>query len=225
MRKFWKTLLHFPWGYLLFFLLFGAGGVLYLLFPSASVSWTGRILGGLTVVMFAFSGVRLVGQKKRGGVFFLKMLGCLLAVLMGGYMLLFPDQSLPYLSLAVGVYALMDAGAKLMLSGQANRHHLLLWWALTVTSLLAAAGGVFLLRFPYVPYEENIVPNAVLMGITMLLCGVGNFLSAFAFHGVRLREQKEQEDGATTVVIDAEGARRQAREANGTEESDLFTMK
>ena len=69
MRKFWKTLLHFPWGYLLFFLLFGAGGVLYLLFPSASVSWTGRILGGLTVVMFAFSGVRLVGQKKRGGVF------------------------------------------------------------------------------------------------------------------------------------------------------------
>lgn len=191
----------FAWVYLFFSLLLVAGGIAFVVFPLEAANWTARILGGLTVLFFLFLFVLLCArEKKRGVSFFLRLFAYLLAILSGGYLIFSPDTALAYLSIAVGVYALIDAGFKLRLAISGCRYRVLLWWALTVTAGLAAVGGLVLLRF-LPTWEADITTTAVLMGITMLFGGLQNFIGAFERTAVEQAQAKEATDEHTTVVV------------------------
>ena len=195
-----------PFAYLLGSLLLCVGGVLFVLFPQEATNWTSRILGALTVALFLYLFVILCAKERRRGVrFVIYLVAYLLGMLAGGYLLFSPDTALAYLSLAVGVYALVDAGFKLRLAISACRYRALLWWALTVCAALAAVGGLVLLRF--LPTDPIAV--AVVMGLSMLAGGAQNFLAFFESAVAERRRAREAEENATTVVIDAAAARAQ----------------
>lgn len=212
-----EALLAFPWAYLLFSLVLGAGGALFVLFPVDATGWVGRVLGGVTVLLFLFFAIAAWRAPGRGMGFFVRIGAYLLAIACGGYMLIAPDMTLSYLSIAVGAYALMDAGCKLQTAARAWHYRALLWWILAVVTALVAVGGVVLLRFPFEPFAEFIAENAVTLGIVMLLCGLQNFLSAFEAARIEACRRRELAEATTTVVIDAGAARAQAAAALRTE--------
>lgn len=195
-----------PFAYLLCSLLLCIGGLLFVFFPSETSGWTSAILGGLTVALFLFLFILHCAKERRHGVgFFFYLFAYVLGMLAGGYLIFSPDTAMEYLSMAVGVYALVDAGFKLRLAISACRYRAVLWWALTVCAALSALGGLVLLR--YLPTDQ--IAIAVLMGISMLLSGAQNFLAFFEGATVDRRRLREMEENATTVVIDAVAARAQ----------------
>ena len=214
----------FAWVYLFFSFLLIAGGLAFVIFPQESANWTARILGGLVVVFFLFLFVFLCArEKKRNASFFCHLFAYLLAIVAGGYFIFAPDTVLTYLSMAVGVYALMDAGFKLRLAISGCRYRALLWWALTLTAGFSAVGGLVLLRFLPV-WEADTVTTAIIMGISMLCAGLANFIAAFEKTAVEQAQAKEAAAEHTTVVmIDTEAAERAAAEMLAARASEVPT--
>lgn len=197
----------FAWVYFFISLLLVAGGIAFVVFPLESANWTARILGGATALMFLFLFVFLCArEKKRDASFFFHLVAYLLAILAGGYLIFSPDIAMSYLAIALGVYALMDAGFKLRLAISGCRYNAFLWWALTVTAGLSAVGGLVLLRF-LPTWEADTTVTAMLMGITMLCAGLQNFIGAFEKTAVEQAQAKEAvEEHTTVVVIDGDAA-------------------
>lgn len=216
-KRLWDGFIHFAWGSLLAALLLIVAGGLYLLFPAEAVEWVGRVVGGLLLLVFLFALVRLFARRTRGVPFFLWLVADVLALLAGGLMLFAPAATLEYLTLAIGLGAIMLGSIRLAFAAESKRYHLFGWWALVLLAGGAVAGGLWLLRFPFLGADGGLLleENARLMGGLMVLCGILEFFAVF--FRIFLNRQIKKEMAATTVIIDAAGVRAQAEAARAAE--------
>lgn len=198
-KQFFSALCHFAWGQLLCALLLCTGGVLFILFPEGAVSWVGRVLGGLTVILFTFFLARLFAWRERGLRFAMLLCAYALALICGGYILFAPAHAMEYLSIAAGLFAIMYGSLLLSLASRAKRAEVALWWLPVVFSLLSVAAGLWMLRFPALPFAEHVTENATLIGICLCIGGLEFVLSSI-YHMVI--ERRERVAYTQTVSLD-----------------------
>ena len=165
-----------PWGRLSFVFLLIASGVLLLVFPEHSLTWSVRIIAGVILVLAFSQLIITLCKKARGLILFLELAVTAIAGTAAGFMLYTPERAFEYLVICTGVGLMIDGAFKLQPLIHSRLVRSPLWWIVLVLSFGAIAGGFSLIRFPM---EDNVRLITILIGCFLLLDGVQNLIAVF----------------------------------------------
>ena len=166
-----------PWGRLSFVFLLIASGVLLLVFPEHSLTWSVRIIAGVILVLAFSQLIITLCKKARGLILFLELAVTAIAGTAAGFMLYTPEHAFEYLVICTGVGLMIDGAFKLQPLIHSRLVRSPLWWIVLVLSFGAIAGGFSLIRFPIT--EDNVRLITILIGCFLLLDGVQNLIAVF----------------------------------------------
>ncbi len=188
MKKVIATLKSFGWGYLCFAPLFTAVGLCLLFFPSQSLDAMCYVVGGLTVAAGIFQGAVMLAKKQRGFSFFFSLFLALLAILSGGYILIFRSSALEYFATVIGLLIIVDASFKLQRAIEIRRADLWYWYMLVVLSVLGMGAGLYLLKW-YNPSEVAFM--AKMLGACLLVDALLNYIAPWCHLAINRAEAKK----------------------------------
>lgn len=186
MQRMKKALSSVMWGYLVIGILLGAAGILFLVFEEESLANAARIIGGITVLMFLIRMVLILAERERSFRFAFRMIGTLFAMIAGGIMLIFAEQSVTYFCSFAALFLIVDGAFKLQTTISLRRYQIPSVWVLFALSILLILGGYLLLEI-----ELELGVLAKLFGFVLLLDAVANFMSLFLLPIIEKRRRTE----------------------------------
>lgn len=205
MKKLFKAIKNFKWGYLLFAILFAGAGLAFLSFPEDALRGV-RIGIGITAIVFAGIYIALtLANEARGFRFWAKMVLGGVAVIAGGFMIFSSDGAYAYLTAVAGLYLIIDGSFKLQTAILSKRYRSAVWWIMLVLAAGAISLGTVLLRTPF-DFGEELAKASKVLGVGLFLDGVQNLLSIgylyFVEHKTRatLVEDLRAEGSLVTVL-------------------------
>ncbi|MBU5434614.1 HdeD family acid-resistance protein [Pseudoflavonifractor sp. MSJ-37] len=156
-----------------FKLSFLAASILYVILGGLLLAWPG--IGGIALCQILGTALLLYGlvdiiafllRDRAVGGFYLELFFGIIAAVVGLSFLLRPLAMFQVLSMAVGLYVIVDALVALSRAVSLCRYGYRLWWVSLLLSLLGIALGVVLFRKPFAAAEM----------VTMLIGGAFLFL-------------------------------------------------
>jgi uncharacterized membrane protein HdeD (DUF308 family) len=208
MKRAFRAIKNFKWGYLLFAILFVGAGLAFLSFPDKALTYV-RIGIGVTVIVFCGIYVALtLANRGRGFTYWSRMVMGVLGMVCGGFMIFAREKAFEYLVFVFGLYMIIDASFKLQTSILSKRYKSGMWWVMLAMSAAGIVLGTFLLRTNF-DFAEKLESVSRLLGVGMMLDGAMNLLSiAYLYqieHGTR-REIEDQlrEEGSLVTVVNAD---------------------
>lgn len=207
MKKLWQKIKNFKWGYLLFAILFTAGGLCFLSFPEDALKGV-RIGIGVTAIVFAVFFMALtLANEERGFRFWAKMVLGGVAAVCGGFMIFSRQGAFEYLTFIAGIYLMIDGAFKLQTAILSKRYRSALWWIMLVLAAAAISFGTALIRVRF-DFAEELVKVSKIIGIAFMIDGIQNLLSIgylyYVEHKTResLREDLRARGELVTVLDD-----------------------
>lgn len=208
MKKLWQKIKNFKWGYLLFAVLFTAGGICFLSFPEDALRGV-RIGIGVTAIVFAVAFIALtLANEERGFRFWAKMVLGGVAAVCGGFMIFSRQGAFEYLTMIAGIYLMIDGAFKLQTAILSKRYRSAVWWIMLVLAAAAISLGTTLIRVRF-DFSEELVKVSKILGIAFTIDGAQNLLSIgylyYVEHKTRetLREDLRARGELVTVLDDA----------------------
>lgn len=207
MKKLWQKIKNFKWGYLLFAVLFTAGGLCFLTFPEDALKGV-RIGIGVTAIVFAVAFIALtLANEERGFRFWAKMVLGGVAAVCGGFMIFSRQGAFEYLTFIAGIYLMIDGAFKLQTAILSKRYRSAVWWIMLVLAAAAISFGTVLIRVQF-DFSEELVKVSKILGIAFTIDGIQNLLSIgylyYVEHKTRetLREDLRARGELVTVLDD-----------------------
>ena len=207
MKKLWQKIKNFKWGYLLFAVLFTAGGLCFLTFPEDALKGV-RIGIGVTAIVFAVAFIPLtLANEERGFRFWAKMVLGGVAAVCGGFMIFSRQGAFEYLTFIAGIYLMIDGAFKLQTAILSKRYRSAVWWIMLVLAAAAISFGTVLIRVQF-DFSEELVKVSKILGIAFTIDGIQNLLSIgylyYVEHKTRetLREDLRARGELVTVLDD-----------------------
>lgn len=163
-------------GYIVMSVFFMAAGIAFIVFPSFSSKIIGRALG---IAMIVFGIVKLVGYFSKDLyrlAFQYDLEFGILLIVLGGIVLLKPENVLNFLSIALGIAILTEGLFKVRIATDARSFGIESWWLTMVFAVLTAALGLILVFRP----SESAETLIVLLGISLLAEGILNLTVALS---------------------------------------------
>lgn len=207
MKKLWQKIKNFKWGYLLFAVLFTAGGICFLSFPEDALRGV-RIGIGVTAIVFAVAFIALtLANEERGFRFWAKMVLGGVAAVCGGFMIFSRQGAFEYLTMIAGIYLMIDGAFKLQTAILSKRYRSAVWWIMLVLAAAAISIGTVLIRVRF-DFSEELVKVSKILGVAFTIDGVQNLLSIgylyYVEHKTRetLREDLRARGELVTVLDD-----------------------
>ncbi len=207
MKKLWQKIKNFKWGYLLFAILFTAGGLCFLSFPEDALKGV-RIGIGVTAIVFAVAFIALtLANEERGFRFWAKMVLGGVAAVCGGFMIFSHQGAFEYLTFIAGIYLMIDGAFKLQTAILSKRYRSAVWWIMLVLAAASISFGTALIRVRF-DFAEELVKVSKVIGIALMIDGIQNLLSIgylyYVEHRTRetLREDLRASGELVTVLDD-----------------------
>ena len=206
MKKLWQKIKDFKWGYLLFAILFTAGGLCFLSFPEDALRGV-RIGIGVTAIVFAVAFIALtLAAEERGFRFWAKMVLGGVAAVCGGFMIFSRQGAFEYLTFIAGIYLMIDGAFKLQTAILSKRYRSAVWWIMLVLAAAAVSFGTALIRVRF-DFAEDLVKVSKILGIAFTIDGVQNLLSiGYLYYVERKTRETLREDlrasGELVTVLD-----------------------
>lgn len=109
----------------------------------------------------------------------------------GVLLIIYPNNFLVVLPLAIGVYAMLDGLLKLQTAFDAKAFGMQQWWGLLTAASIVAVIGVVLLIISALETTENVI---TLTGVTLMLDGAENVWNTMGTVRVRAKEKNRFEE-------------------------------
>ena len=187
-----KSLKRFGWGYILLFLLLLAVGICLISFHQA-LSDVALAIGIILLVFGIVFAVLTMADKRRGIRFALRMILALSAIIGGAVTLTFRTEAAGTLVSFLALFLIVDGSFKLQTTALSKRYGLALWWFVLVPAVLVILGGFSALRVD-ISTDEALRGVSLLLGITTVVDGIANLLSAFFVLRCEQLSEKETVD-------------------------------
>ena len=171
-----ERLKKFKWGYVIIFLILAAIGTLCIVFPETLkivCIVSGIILSLYAVVLFILT---LVRRERQAG-FAAKVIIAAIAFAAGIVMSIFNQKAVGVLTSLLGLYMVMDGSFKLQTTVMSKRYRVAAWWIMMVLAITVIAGGFVSLK--WTPTEDNAAWTSRILGVTLIVDGIANLLTAF----------------------------------------------
>ncbi len=197
----------FRWGYILLFLMLAAIGVCFIAFQD-TLPTLALVIGIILIIYGVFAGVIALADKKRGGKFAFRVTVALICVICGLVTAVLRESAVDILASLIGLFLVMDGSFKLHTAAMSKRYKLLSWWLMVVPAALVILGGFASLKLD----RTEMVTLSWIIGITMIIDAVANFMSAFYVGGFEKRLVRE-----IRQEINLENEKKALAEAQSTE--------
>lgn len=207
MKNFFKKLGSVGWGVLLYAVLFAVAGVLLIAFPEDGLATAIIVIGVITLLYAVYSAIAALTGKKRGFKFFMDVLAAVAALFCGLFLIIRRnDDAVTLLAFFVGALVVIDGSFKLHTAVTAKEYKNAAWWILLVLSLLAIAGGFFLVKRP----PAAVKTCSVVLGLLMILDGIQNGFVAFYAPAIenRLKREITEESESEKAESDEKAAKK-----------------
>jgi len=161
-------------GYILLSVAFVLIGVFLVFVPEFSVQVACDILGG---AMIAFGAVKIVGFLSKDLyrlAFQFDLSAGILFIVLGILVLAYPEQTVAFFSIVLGITILADGLAKVQISMDSKRFGLDKWWMILVLALISGIAAVILIFYPRAGGQVLIT----IFGIALICEGVQNIIAA-----------------------------------------------
>lgn len=218
-----KELKNFKWGYILLTALIAASGVCFIAFRE-TLSTIALIMGVILSLFAVVFAVITISDKKRGVGFALKIAFSVIALSCGILTIaVHKSDAVEWLVAIFGLLLIIDGSFKLHTSAMSKRYRSVGWWLVLIPAVLVIVGGFFTIRYQLTgSSEEELLEQqsliSVIMGVTMIIDALANFLSAFfiSSYEKKMKNQFIEEYASSAIAESADG---QAEE-NTSAESD-----
>ena len=174
-----KKIKEFKWGYILLFIILLAAGVGFIVFKDA-LSTLAVVMGALIAIYGIFLATLALASKSRGARFAFKIIVSIAALIAGIITVFFRNGAMEIISSVICLVLIVDGSFKLQTTALSKRYSIIFWWFMLIPAVLSIAGGFIALRLsPSVANEEGMATVSVVIGITLIIDALANFLSSF----------------------------------------------
>jgi uncharacterized membrane protein HdeD (DUF308 family) len=196
-----KKLKNFKWGYVIIFLILSCVGALCVAFPDTLkivCIVSGIILALYATILFILT----LAARERTTAFALKIVISGIALAAGLVTAILNQQSVGVLTSLLGLYMVIDGSFKLQTTILSKRYRVAAWWIMLSLAILIIGGGFVSLK--WAPTEENAAWSSGILGVTLIVDGIANLLTAF-FSSAYEKKRAEQimskaEDGNDYII-------------------------
>lgn len=204
----------FKWGYILLSAMLILSGVSFFVFRDAdSANPVKKIAIAIGVLLLIYSVIIVVAalaSKGRGFRFALNIIISVCALIAGLTIVISPEGAEVWIISVFGLLMIIDGSFKLQTSVISKRYKLWLWWVMTVLSVVTIAGGFICTNT--VGLGSNAL--SIILGATLTVDGISNFLSAFYISMYEKRMKAEYSVGTENETKKNEIAENREEEQN-----------
>jgi uncharacterized membrane protein HdeD (DUF308 family) len=167
----------FGWGYILLFLLLLAVGVCLIAFNN-TLEIVAVVCGVIMILFGIIYFVLTLAAKSRGVKYALKITVCAVALICGVVTAIFRNGAIEIIVSLLALFLIIDGAFKLQTTALSKRYSLAIWWLILIPACLTIIGGFVAMRIsPSV--SDNLPLISILLGISAIIDGAANLLSAF----------------------------------------------
>ena len=173
-----EKLKNFRWGYVILFAILVAIGVLSFIFHDMLV----YIVLSMGIIMTLFGigyGIYTLARKDRGPRFAFGIVITVCSIVAGVLTMIFCKSGIEVLTSILGLFFIIDGSFKLQTTAMSKRYRSAIWWVLLVPAVITIIGGFLTIKYSPEGNGDNFTLIAVLLGITSIIDGISNLLSAF----------------------------------------------
>lgn len=175
--KRWNPIKAAKLGYILTSILFCAGGLLLMLYPSTSTVTLCYIGGGLMIVGGIIKMIGYFSKDLYRPAFQFDLAFGLLLLAMGLIMVFHPQAVISFLHFLIGIIIMADGLFKIQTAIDARRFGLGQWWLILSCAIITGVCGLLLIINPF----QGAAMLMILMGAGLLFEGILNLcVAAFA---------------------------------------------
>ena len=149
-------------------------GLLMIISPKMISDFICFLIGGIILL---FSSNQILGFIRNKTAKFKLVLG-VLALILGSYIILNPEEFISFIPFVAGVIILIDSVSKIVQSLDLKKHGYASWSKITLTSLLMLLFGLFLLFNPFGAIEIVIR----ILGVFLIIDGICEAVTVKAIH-------------------------------------------
>ncbi len=176
----------FKWGYVLICIVLAAIGVCFIAFGNALKALAISIGVILSIFAIVFA-IITISNTDRGLGFAFRIFLSVICLVGGIVTAVFYENSVDILIAIFSLLLIIDASFKLGTSAMSKRYYVSGWWLVMIFSVLTIIGAFFLIKFT--PEAQNTA--SLILGLTMIISAINNFLSAFYITSFERRMENE----------------------------------
>ncbi len=194
-----EKLKNFRWGYIILFAILVAIGVLSFIFHDMLVYVVLAI--GIIMALYGIGyGIFTIASKNRGPVFAFRIAITVSSIVAGVITMIFCKSAIEILTSILGLFLIIDGAFKFQTTAMSKRYRSAIWWVLLVPAVLTIIGGFFIIKISPDGSDSNLKFISVLLGITTIIDGISNLLSAFF---TERNDKLAAEDATENIAEDA----------------------
>lgn len=186
-----KRIKEFKWGYILLSFMLVLSGLSFFIFKDAEADDPiKRIAVAIGVILLCYAvllAVITLAARGRGVKFAFNMVISVATLIAGLSTIVNPEGAEIWIIAVFGLVMVMDGSFKLQTSILSKRYKMWLWWVMLVLAVSTVAGGFICIK----EFGLSVVDLSVVLGITLIVDGVSNFLSAFYISSYEKRMKRE----------------------------------
>lgn len=197
-----KSIKEFKWGYILLSAMLILSGLSFFVFREAEgdnpVKRIAIAIGVILIVYAVLLAVVTLASKKRGFKFALNMVIMFCALVAGLATLISPKGAETWIIAVFGLLMTVDGSFKLQTGALSKRYRMWLWWVMLVLSVITISGGFICTN----TFGLNNAVLSIVLGATLIVDGISNFLSAFYISAYEKRMKKEYAEELVNTTED-----------------------
>ena len=186
-----KSIKEFKWGYILLSFMLTLSGLSFFIFRDAEADDPiERIAVAIGVILLCYAvllAVITLASHSRGVKFVFNMIISVSTLVAGLSTVVNPLGAEIWIIAVFGLVMVVDGSFKLQTSILSKRYKMWLWWIMLVLAVLTVAGGFVCIK----EFGLSVNDLSVILGITLIVDGVSNFLSAFYISSYEKRMKRE----------------------------------
>ena len=219
-----EKLKKFKWGYVILFLILAAVGTLCIVFPETLkivCIASGIILSLYAAILFTIT----LARRERQAGFAFKIVIAAIALASGRTTAILNQQAVGVLTSLLGLYMIIDGSFKLQTTIMSKRYKVAAWWIMLSLAILIILGGFISIK--WTPTEDNAAWTSRLLGVTLIIDGIANLLTAFFSSAYEKKLVQEIKDTLTTdndAPTADEAPEATAEEAEGSDDSVIISI-
>lgn len=175
----------FGWGYILIAILLSLVGISFIAF--GNMLETLAIIIGIVLIIFGIVfGVLTLTRDARGGIFALKVIFSVLAIVAGTVTAVLNDGAITVIADVLCLFLIVDGSFKLTTSISSKKYSVFGWWFMLMVSVSTILSAFIVTKL--MTAEGDRAALTVVLGIIILIDAVGNLVSPFFMAGARAKE-------------------------------------
>lgn len=190
-----EKLKSFGWGYILIAVLLSFVGISFIAF-SGMLEALAIVIGIVLIIFGIVFGVFTLTKDARGGIFALKVVFAVLAIVAGTVTAVLNDAAITVIADVLCLFLIVDGSFKLTTSITSKKYSVFGWWFMLIVSVVTIVSSFIVTKLMTADGDRSAL--TVILGIIILIDALGNLISPFLMAGTKAKEHSEKDNTEST---------------------------